>query len=66
MEGVDYILVEKMFIRGQGFLGLMSIRGKQAMQGWASEGVEDRHHALFGSISIILVGDPMQLPPVLV
>ena len=40
----------------------MSIQGKQATQGRASEGVEDRQHALFGGLSIILVGDPM--PPV--
>ena len=64
MEGVDYILVDEMSMTGQGLLGLMSTRGMQSTQGRASEGVEDRQHALFGGLSIILVRDHMLLPPV--
>ena len=63
VEGVDYILVDEMSMIGQRLLALMSIRGKQATQGRASEGMGDRQHVLFGGLSIIL-GDPMQLPPV--
>ncbi|CAN0505983.1 unnamed protein product [Laminaria digitata] len=51
MTAVDYILVDEMSMIGQGLLGLMSIRGKQAMQSYRA-------------LSILLVGDPMQLPPV--
>ena len=42
----------------------MSIGGKQDTQGRASEGVEDRQHVLYDGLSIIHVGDPMQLPAV--
>ncbi|CAM9910121.1 unnamed protein product [Laminaria digitata] len=65
MTAVDYILVDEMSMIGQGLLGLMGIRGKQAMQGCrASEGGPERRQDLFGGLSILLVGDPMQLPTV--
>ncbi|CAN0124566.1 unnamed protein product, partial [Scytosiphon promiscuus] len=64
MAGVDYILVDEMSMVGQDLLGLMSIRGRQAVQGRPIEGDDDRHLGMFGGLNVILVGDPMQLPPV--
>ncbi|CAN0104077.1 unnamed protein product, partial [Hapterophycus canaliculatus] len=59
--GVDYILVDEMLTIGQ---DLMSIRGRQAVQGQTRDGTGDRHLGLFGKLNLILVGDSMQLPPV--
>ena len=45
-------------------LGLMSIRGRQAVEGGAPDGDDDRARGMFGGLNLILAGDPMQLPPV--
>ena len=49
---------------GQDLLGLMSIRGRQAVAGRTPDGSDERERGLFGGFSVILVGDTMQLPPV--
>ena len=63
-EGVEYILVDEMSMVGQDLLGLMSIRGRQAVAGRTPYGSDERERGLFGGLSVVLVGDPMQLPPV--
>ena len=63
-EGVEYMLVDEMTVVGQDLLGLMSIRGRQAVSGRTPHGNDGRERGLFGGLSVILVGDPMQLPPV--
>ena len=63
--GVDYILVDEMSMIGQDLLGFMSSRGKEAVRGREErDGTDGRHLGLFGGLNLILVGDPMQLPPV--
>lgn len=56
MAGVYYILVDEMSMISQDLLGLMSTRGRQAVRGRPTDGTDDSHN--------ILLGDPMQLPPV--
>lgn len=63
-KSVEYILVDEMSMVGQDMLGLMSIRGRQAVAGRTADGNDGRGRGLFGGLSVILVGDPMQLPPV--
>ncbi|CAM9185916.1 unnamed protein product, partial [Laminaria digitata] len=58
MATVNYILVDEMSMIGQGLLG----RAMGCCR--ISEGGPERRQDLFGGLSIILVGDPMQLPPV--
>ena len=57
-EGVEYIL--EMSMVGQDLLGLMSIRGRQAVAGRTPDGSDESERGLFGGLSVILVGDPMQ------
>ncbi|CAB1111050.1 unnamed protein product [Ectocarpus sp. CCAP 1310/34] len=64
MAEVDFILVDEFSMVGQDILGLMSARGKQAVEGRRGDGIEDFRQDVFGGLSIILVGDPAQLPPV--
>ncbi|CAN0301392.1 unnamed protein product [Scytosiphon promiscuus] len=64
MNGVDFMLVDEFSMVGQDMLGLMSARGKQAVEGRRRDGDDDRHLDIFGGLSVILVGDPMQLHPV--
>lgn len=47
---------------GQDLLGLMSIWGRQAVSGRTPDGDDGRERGMFGGLSTILVGDPMQLP----
>ena len=62
-EGVEYILVDEMSMVGQDLLGLMSIRGRQAVAGQTPDGSDERERGLFGGLNVI-VGDLMQLPRV--
>ena len=64
MTGVDFILVDEMSMIGQDLLGFMSIRVRQAVQGRTPDGTDQRELGVFGGLNLILVGDPMQLPPV--
>ncbi|CAN0170751.1 unnamed protein product [Scytosiphon promiscuus] len=64
MHGVDFILVDEFSMVGQDMLGLMSARGRQAVEGRRREGGDLHHEGLFGGLSVIFVGDPMQLPAV--
>lgn len=41
----------------------MILHGKQAVEGLTSDGDDGRESGPFGSMNLILVGDPMQLPP---
>ncbi|CAN0451140.1 unnamed protein product, partial [Ectocarpus fasciculatus] len=61
MTDVDFILVDEFSMVGQDILGLMSARGKQAVEGRRGDGIEDFRQDVFGGLSIILVGDPAQL-----
>eukprot|EP00752_Nemacystus_decipiens_P018636 g16710.t1 len=61
--GVDFILVDEFSMVGQDLLGLISARGKQAVEGRRRDGDDDRHLDIYGGLSVILVGDPGQLPP---
>ena len=56
LNGIDYIIIDEFSVVGQNMLGWIDSRCRQAT------GKMDK---LFGGISIILVGDVAQLPPVL-
>ena len=58
------MLVDEMSIVGQDLLGLMSIQGRQAVAGRVSDANGGRERGLFCGLSVILVGDTMQLPRV--
>ncbi|CAN0100447.1 unnamed protein product [Pylaiella littoralis] len=62
LREVEFILVDEHSMAALGVLGLMSIRYKQAVEG--RPGSHARQQGLFGGMNVILVGDPMQLPPV--
>ena len=64
MQRVDFILVDEFSMVGQDMLGLISARGKQAVEGRTRDGDDDRHLDIYGGLGVILVGDPGQLPPV--
>lgn len=59
MREVDFVFVDEMFMVSQDLLGLMGIRGGQAVEGRTPDGSDDR---VFGCLNLILAGDPMQLP----
>ena len=56
MEGVEYIVIDEFSTVGQRMLGWIDSRCRQAT---------GKKELLFGGISIILVGDIAQLPPVM-
>lgn len=64
IRGVEFILVDEMSIVSQGLLGLMSIWGRQAVEGRTPDGDDDRARGIFGELNFILAVDPMQPPPV--
>lgn len=43
---------------GQDLLGLMSMRGRQAVKRRKRYGTDDRHEGMLGGLCIVLVGDP--------
>lgn len=45
-------------------VGLMSIRGRQAVEGCAPDADDGRSRGIFGGFNLILAGDSMQLSPV--
>ena len=53
--GIDYLLIDEYSMLGQTTMGWIDRRCKQAT------GMQE---ILFGGISVILIGDPAQLPPV--
>ena len=55
LRGVDYLLIDEYSMLGQTTMGWIDRRCKQAT------GMQE---ILFGGISVILIGDPAQLPPV--
>lgn len=61
MQGVDFVLVAEFSMIGEGTMGVISVRCKQAMEGQTRFWYYDRHIDLFSELSLILVGDPMQL-----
>lgn len=65
MSGADSILVDETPVNGQDLFGFTSIRGRQAVQGQKpdADGQRQRYHQ-FDGLNLILVQDPMQLPPV--
>ena len=65
VRGLTTSSLMNMSMIGQDLLGFMSSRGKEAVRGREQrDGTDDRHLGLFGGLNLILVGDPMQLPPV--
>ncbi|CAM9798529.1 unnamed protein product [Pylaiella littoralis] len=64
MTGVDFVLVDEFSMASQDMLGLISARRKQAVRGRIRDENHDGHPDVSRGLSIILVGDCGQLPPV--